>query len=304
MLTVSNYHYIRENFDLKYPSIFGMTPVQFRNQIQGLKKTGDFVRIYDLLSHTEDILTSNKNYYLITFDDGLKEQYIHALPIMEELNVDGLFFVNSINHEEKKVSTVHKIHLLRSEIHPKEILAGIKEFTDLDYSNEEKSKAHKVYRFDTKESAEVKYFLNFIMPYDQKELLVNTLFQVYFNEMDIAESLYMDMHQIKDLAERRYIGNHTHSHKPLGLFDEETITYELSHSKKFLEKITGQHIETVSYPYGTAAASSKIVQQLSKKTGHKLGFTALKGMNRNIENLMALSRFDCNDLIGGKNYGN
>jgi len=302
MLTVSNYHYIRETFDHPYPSIFGVTPSQFENQIRLLKQLGSFVKISDFLDHTEEILTSKDNYYLITFDDGLKEQYEYAIPIMESENVDGLFFINTINHQEKKVSTVHKIHLLRSVVHPKELMSKILESYPFDFQQEEKTNAYKTYRFDTKESAEIKYFLNFLMSYKEKEQLIQELFGLYFNEKAVTEELYMTEHQIKALAQKRYIGNHTHSHKPLGLFDKEIIEYELAHSKQFLEQSTESTISTVSYPYGTAIASSELVQKKAQETGHKIGFTAMKGINKEANNLFALSRFDCNDLIGGKNY--
>jgi peptidoglycan/xylan/chitin deacetylase (PgdA/CDA1 family) len=302
MLTVSNYHYIRETFDHKYPSIFGVTPLQFENQIRLLKQSGDFIKIADFIDHTQEVLESKENYYLITFDDGLREQYDYAVPIMQSEAVDGLFFINTINHEEKRVSTVHKIHLLRSIVHPKEMMAKILESYPFDYQQKDKENAHKTYRFDTQESAEIKYFLNFLMSYEEKETLIKELFALYFDEKAVTESLYMSEDQIKELAQKRYIGNHTHSHKPLGLFDEKTITHELAHSKQWLEKMTGTTIPTVSYPYGNAIASSEVVQKKTQETGHTIGFTAMKGINTHAENVFALSRFDCNDLIGGKNY--
>jgi peptidoglycan/xylan/chitin deacetylase (PgdA/CDA1 family) len=302
MLTVSNYHYIRETFDHKYPSIFGVTPSQFENQIRLLKQSGNFIKISDFLDHTEEVLSSKDNHYLITFDDGLKEQYEYAIPIMASEEVDGLFFINTINHEQKKVSTVHKIHLLRSVVHPKEMMLKILENYPFDYQQEEKESAYKTYRFDTKESAEIKYFLNFLMSYEEKEKLIKELFVVYFDEKVVTEQLYMSEQQIKELAKKRYIGNHTHSHKPLGLFDQAMVEYELAHSKQFLEQMTGNRISAVSYPYGNAIASSELVQKKTKETGHKIGFTAMKGINKEATNLFALSRFDCNDLIGGKNY--
>ncbi len=304
MLTVSNYHYIRENYNHKYPSIFGVTPTQFENQIRLLKNLGNFVKITDFLDHTEDIIASKENFYLITFDDGLNEQYQYAVPIMEDLEVDGLFFINTINHEEQKVSTVHKIHLLRSIIDPKEMMNKILESHEFDYSQKEKETAHNIYRFDNHESAEVKYFLNFLMPYVEKEKVVNMLFHQYFDEKNTAGEFYMSKNQIRELSKKKYIGNHTHSHKPLGLFEKNVIEYELSHSKLFLEEITGTNVDIVSYPYGTLSACTPTVQEKSKETGHKIGFTAIKGINKNANNLFALNRFDCNDLIGGKNYQN
>jgi len=90
MLTISNYHYIREKYTTKYPSIFGVTPQQFHNQLQLLQSKGDFISAEDLLTNGDIILKSTENYFLITFDDGLKEQFDYALPILEELNVPAV----------------------------------------------------------------------------------------------------------------------------------------------------------------------------------------------------------------------
>lgn len=91
MLIVSNYHYVRDNFDSIYPSIVGITPNEFRKQLVLLKNQGDFINPNYLVENLKEVLESKYNYFLITFDDGLKEQFKNALPIMDELNVPALF---------------------------------------------------------------------------------------------------------------------------------------------------------------------------------------------------------------------
>ncbi len=87
MLSVSNYHYIREDYSANYPSVFGVTPAGFQNQLKELSNIGDFVTINDLQNNYNDIISSKDNFYLITFDDGLKEQFTYALPILDSLNI-------------------------------------------------------------------------------------------------------------------------------------------------------------------------------------------------------------------------
>jgi len=113
MLTVSNYHYIRGDFSTPYPSIFGMTPDNFSKQLLLLQNQGDFIEPNILVENSKEIIASKDNCFLITFDDGLKEQFDCALPILDELNIPAMFFINSINHIEKKVSLAHQIHLVR-----------------------------------------------------------------------------------------------------------------------------------------------------------------------------------------------
>lgn len=299
MLTVSNYHYIRSDFKTKYPSIFGLTPNEFRQQLLLLKNQGNFVHPNDLVSDLRTILESEDNNLLVTFDDGLKEQLDLALPILDELNIPAVFFVNSINSEEKKVTTVHKIHLLRSIISSSEFLD---KFIDVPFSPSEKQNAQSIYRYDDEKSAVLKYILNFKLDFREQEQIVNRLFDLYFEEAAIFESLYMTDQNLKELANKGYLGSHTHSHYPLGLLDSETIKKELEKTKTYLDTLTHSNIKMVSYPYGTPEVCTNQVADLAKETGYRIGFTTKRGINTAEENPLLLNRFDCNDLAGGKNY--
>ncbi len=112
MLAVANFHYIRRDFKTDHPSIYGVTPDQFRKQLRELAKQGRFVSQKEIL---KGIPEDNKA-ILITFDDGLKEQFEMAKPILDEMEIPYICFVNTSNFTEKKLSLVHQIHLLRSRI--------------------------------------------------------------------------------------------------------------------------------------------------------------------------------------------
>lgn len=301
MLTVINYHYIRENFDSKYPSIFGVTPYAFKEQLLIMKNEGEFIHPSDLINNTDKILHSKNNYLLVTFDDGLKEQFDLALPILEELKIPAVFFVNSLNFENKKVSTVHKIHLLRSIIDPALLLEKINADFKIDFSDSDRNKAHSVYRYDNNLNAELKYILNFTLSFKHQELIINKMFDNYFDETRVLEDLYMSHENLIVLGKKKYLGSHTHSHYPLGLTDEKTIKFELENSKSYLENLSITSIDLLSYPYGTDESCTDKVALLAKKAGYQIGFTTNRGTNTGTENYLLLKRFDCNDLPGGKN---
>lgn len=302
MLTVSNYHYIREKYDAKYPSIFGVTPDAFKNQLELLRNEGDFIAPRDLVGNLEGILASNDNNILITFDDGLKEQFDFALPILDELNIPAVFFANSRNFEEKKVSTVHKIHLLRSVFSPKEFLAKLSDFDTTTLILTETERAKEIYRYDDEQSAELKFLLNFKMDFRKQESIIKNVFDSRFDEDTILNDLYMTEENIIDLAKRDYLGSHTHSHFPIGLLNADEIYFELNNSKLFFEKLTNTKIEMIAYPYGTDEACTDEVAKIADNLGYKVGFTTKRGVNATGVNHLLMNRYDCNDLPGGKNY--
>ena len=302
MLTVSNYHYIRQDFDAKYPSIFGVTPVEFKKQLLLLKGKGDFVSSNDLLTNGNEIVQSKDNYFFITFDDGLKEQFQFALPILDELEIPAILFANSRNFENKKVSTVHKIHLLRSVISPSDFLEKISQFYKLEFSEENKKTAKSLYIYDSEDSAVLKYILNFKMNFRIQEEIIGSIFDKYFNENEVLESLYMSDNEIIELSKKGFLGSHTHNHYPVGLLNENDMEFELKHSKLYFEKLTNSKIEMVAYPYGSAEACTEITAEIAKKVGYKFGFTTTRGSNSINANHLLMNRFDCNDLPGGKNF--
>lgn len=302
MLTVSNYHYIREDYKTNYPSIFGVTPLQFKEQLLLLKNSGEFISADDLISHTDSLINSTEKYILITFDDGLKEQYEYGLSILDSLNIPALFFANSINFEQKKVSTVHKTHLLRSIISSDDFLKSILKIDSSKIKSINTFRAKKIYIYDDEKSAVLKYILNFGLTYAEQEKIISDLFLVYYDESEVLKSLYFNNLNLIELASKGFLGSHTHSHYPLGLLKTEEVILELQNSKNFFEKLTTTTINSVAYPYGTQESCTVEVAEIAKKIGYKLGFTTNRGVNIGNENKLLLNRFDCNDLVGGKNY--
>lgn len=305
MLTVCNFHYIRNNFDAPFPSIFGVTPHQFENQLVELSKLGEFISQQKLIQEIDGILNSDLNFILITFDDGLKEQFEIAKPILDKLNIPAIYYVNSLNFIEKEVSLVHKIHLLRSIISPKDFLTAIQNFfkdESVELTEDEIKKAEIHYNYDDSESARLKYFLNFKFGTQKLAEVINALFKKNYDSNEIVESLYMTENQLFELSRLNMLGNHTHSHHALGLLSYDEIVYEISKTKAFIDNFGHTFQYSISYPYGSSEACQSPVSEIANSFGHLVGFSMERGSNDASSDKLLLKRFDCNDLPGGKNY--
>jgi len=299
MLIVSNYHYIREDFTAKHPSIFGLTPKQFRLQMEELSKAGNFISQKDLLEFRSKKF--DENYILITFDDGLKEQYELAKPILDAMGIPFIFFINTANFDEKKVSLVHKIHLLRSRLSSGEILMELSKISLFELTPREKALAVFHYNYDEEQTALLKYLLNFIMSLPQQQEFINPLFEQLFEESSLNSELYFNEEMLQVLNDQDALGSHSHNHVPLGNISSEELQKELKQSQDFFSQKFGKPAMSLSYPYGSLEASSAIQEQVSAH-GFKLGFTMERAMNQSLkEDSLMLSRFDCNDMPLGKN---
>lgn len=298
MLAVGNFHYIREDFKAPYPSIFGLTPRQFESQLEILSKQGRFISQDDLLS--SDKLSTEDKLLLITFDDGLKEQFELAKPILDRMGIPFICFINTSNFSENKVSLVHKIHLLRSIVSSFELEKRILEIHFVTLNEEEKNKAHIHYNYDPLEVARLKYLLNFKIAISDLKKIIDPLFNEYFNEIEVSEDLYMNMNQLKTLYSEDSLASHGHNHDPLGLMKTEDVEIDLEKTQDFFISNFKGKANLFSYPYGSYEASKELALSL-KKHQFKAAFTMERAINKDVSiNPFLLARYDCNDLPGGK----
>lgn len=299
MLIVSNYHYIRKDFTAPHPSIFGLTPKQFRMQLEELSKYGSFISGAELINFRKREF--DRNYFLISFDDGLREQYELAKPILDEMGIPVMFFINTSNFEEKEVSLVHKIHLLRSQLSSEELLQALNDHNPLPLDQKEKVLAISHYNYDPEGTAVLKYLLNFKMSLEEQQGFIDPLFRQIYNEEKIAAELYFNREMLHRLHEQDSLGSHSHRHIPLGKISAKELNKELEQSQSFFRSNFGKNSNFISYPYGSAEASLGISAAV-EKAGFQIGFSMERAGNKSLQkDSLLLARYDCNDLPLGKN---
>lgn len=299
MLVVSNYHYIREDSTADFPSVYGLTPQQFRSQLEELAKAGRFISQEELLQFRNREF--DKNYILITFDDGLKEQYQLAKPILDEMGIPFISFINTSNFRDRGVSLVHKIHLVRSRLSSEDILQELQKMPVLNLSQKEQALAIAHYNYDDEQTALLKYLLNFKLSVAQQQEFIDPLFDQLFEEQKVASELYFDEDMLQELSGINSLGSHSHNHLPLGKLLQEELEKELKNTQQFFREKFGRPVDAFSYPYGSFEACTGI-SELIESHGFKLGFTMERAKNESLkEDSLLLSRFDCNDMPLGKN---
>jgi peptidoglycan/xylan/chitin deacetylase (PgdA/CDA1 family) len=307
MLIAVVYHYIRPSFDDPHPSIYGVTPAQLEAQLRLLGGVGEFVEPRELRAAVQDGGRLPTKGILVTLDDGLREQFEWALPVLDRLGVTPLFFVSTQPIAQRAVCTVHKIHLLRARTAPAEFLALLRthagrQGTDVRLPEDQDAQACAVYRYDAPEAARLKYLLNFRLPSKTSEALVDACFSDVFgdDEAAISADLYMDREQIREIGARGCLGTHGHRHLPLGVLSPAAVWEDVETSFEYLTTWSGARPFALAYPYGTYEACSAQVGEIAAALGVELGFTGEAAGNADLRRPFHLARFDCNDLPGGR----
>jgi peptidoglycan/xylan/chitin deacetylase (PgdA/CDA1 family) len=307
MLLAVNFHYVRETGSVAQPGIHAITPVELRRRLEGLSRMGTFVSQADIQAALAGKMPLPSRSMIVTLDDGLKEQYEHAWPVLWQLGIPAIFFVNTAPIVLGTVSTVHKIHLLRSEMSSTQFLALLEQHAsrlgiEITLRKESAQAAASHYRYDSPEIAHLKYLLNFLLGPEQCERLINSCFEEQFpgQEAGISRELYLDSRRIAELGRHDCIGTHSHEHLPLGLLPDHQIERQIQLSLDLLESWTERRPCALSYPYGSAEACSRQAARIAARLGILFAFTMERAGNPMLDDPLLLARFDNNDMPGGK----
>ena len=76
--------------------------------------------------------------------------------------------------------------------------------------------------------------------------------EVFIISSEIGNANFLSENQIIELSNSGLvkISSHSHSHLELNNIDEKTLKYELLHSKRILETLCNQTIDSICYPFG------------------------------------------------------
>jgi peptidoglycan/xylan/chitin deacetylase (PgdA/CDA1 family) len=294
-----NYHYIRD--EKPKNGIYPITLKELSYQIDELSKYYSFISQVELAKRIDNSDFDNKNYCLLTFDDGLKEQ-MGALEILNKKGIPGVFYVTTDSIRNKKVASVHQLHHIRTLLSDEEIYSFISSKVDLS-SIKYPDNIESLYRYDSSEIKKLKYLLNFAMKTEKKDKLIGELFNNISSLKEFSEKLYMNKNNIKDLSQMGYLGTHTDAHLPLETLSNSNVRREIKNSLDFLyNDCQTKPILSISYPYGGNKAVSERVANISSEFGFSFGLTMSRGINENkdFNHPLMLKRIDTNDAPGGK----
>ena len=291
------------------PGIHGLSATQFRKAIEQLRASWSIVSLNDILDALDGKSTLPKKSCLISLDDGLKCQFDVALPILDDMGVPGAFFVLGGPYIQKKAATVHQLHTIRAYHGDQTVIDTINRILTGDDNSKglhtvDQVTASQHYRYDSPESAKLKYYLNYhSTPQFTKQVMDAAFDEVGIDEKEFIHDFYMSESMIKDLGGRGYLGSHAQTHLPLATLDTNRIREELSNTRNFLESVSGTQVTAISYPLGNAQAVNQEVGRLAEQTGHRVGWTMERAINQSLADPLLLGRLDAADRDSIDQFG-
>ena len=266
---VFNYHRIGDQRKTEFdPNVFSSDEVQFTGQIELLRSHFQIIGVRRLLDIIERGDSIRDSLAMITFDDGYRDNYDVAFPILRSMEVPAVFFLPSSYIGSNLVPWWDEIvWLVRKTQRPT---------IDVPWFENQRIPA----------TDRVAFACRVLNAFKRSDLNIDTkLEQLRLAtgcRMDFGASaeLFMTWDQARQMrAGGMDIGSHTHSHRILGHLSPEEQEAELSTSKAVIEAELGDTIHTIAFPVGGPGTYTSTTQLLADRCGYKAAFNFIPGVN-------------------------
>lgn len=289
-----NYHYVEE----PKPGIYPCPPAVFERQIKFLAEHYRIASVLEVFESARD--GKSERLCAITFDDGLKDQYQNALPVLKKHSASASFFPIT-SAFEGRLPAAHKVHVLLSRFSIEEMIDFFHRFIAEIYPDlKPQYFIPKDRRLTDKRMHEDIPWANFketliALPEDIKGRFLRHCFKVNgLSERKISQELFMSREEIKELQRLGMsIGGHSHGHYAMSIEDETFLSKDIQLAREILAELLGTLPEVFSYPHGRYGdAARKVV----KEAGFRYALTIERRGVHAGDDPFTIPRYDTADL--------
>lgn len=216
--------------------------------------------VYEILKSRK---RQNKKFVCFTFDDGYRDNFELAFPILKKYNCPFTIYITTDFPDKKAALWWYVLEDILKQNDTLVLGDGTKLST---LTIDEKNKAFDYVRsnvFNAKGE-------------DMQELVLQLLNNYIFSFSDLTVPQGLSWEQLAELANDPLctIGSHAVTHTPLTNLSTEEVIRELIDSKVTIEKYLNKPVNHFAYPYGIY---SKKITELAKQVGYRTAALANGG---------------------------
>lgn len=244
-----------------------VTPASFRKHMDLLRKHFRVISLEELCLNVNK--ENLKPLCAITFDDGWKDFYTNAYPVLKEYGYPSTVFLPTNYIGSKRIFWTDKIADV--------LLSGEFKSSCLDNVSDNQIK-DQLLRSHTK--ANIHALINFLKKYpeDEIELFIEKIGKG-INKRN-TEPLFMNWDQVKELYQSRIVefGSHTANHLILTKENALAVINELQTSMNDLRRrnLVSSRFVPFCYPNGN---NSKEIVKMLRESGYSCAVTTKRGWN-------------------------
>lgn len=265
------YHRVSNDFN----SYLRPTKVEdFENQMRYLTKAYNPVSLEKMVQHIQNRTPLPTRSIAITFDDGYRDNYENAYPIMEKYGIPATIFLITNFVGTGDIPSWDKAYYRLSKAGKRTRVSTISKRPQYDVPLDEKSMPITTLmldRFDKRESNHT--------PADYDDVRIDDY---------EGKDLMLSWEQVRDMSDNGIsCGSHTLTHPFLTRISRAQARREIHLSKEIIEQQTGKPVTTFSYPSGDFDSD---IEGIIKETGYSAAVSTITGYNSLCDNLYALRR--------------
>jgi peptidoglycan/xylan/chitin deacetylase (PgdA/CDA1 family) len=256
------------------PCVYSCDAENFQKYLEFFQSNFRIIDLKELYSIINAGKPINEKLALITFDDGYRDNYDTAYPLLKAMGIPATFFVTTSLVGSNKVPWWDEIawHVrqlagqsLKLSIWPNDITLP----KTID-ANSIRKILSRVKSFPSKIDLQL------------AELRALTKVEI---PPELSENLFIQWEHLKEVEQNGIsIGAHSHTHRVLSSLSNKELIYELTESKRLLEEYLTQPVESLSYPVGGISTYHNSMFKLLEKLGYQVGFTFCSMAHRDLTN--------------------
>ena len=235
------YHIVSDDNPIHVKNLYQPRSVQeFKDDLDFLLTHYESISLKQLIKLNKEGKSIDKNYFHLTFDDGLSEFYTIAAPILKEKNIHATIFLNTDFIDNKELFYRFKASILFDKLKNNSILSvGYKDIPRLD-------ELAKINEID---------------------------FSTYLSK----EKPYLDSNQIKELIGQGFtFGTHSKDHP---LYNELSIEEQLTQTTESIDFVVDKFkldYKVFSFPFTDDGVSKSFFEEIDNSTDLTFGSAGIK----------------------------
>jgi peptidoglycan/xylan/chitin deacetylase (PgdA/CDA1 family) len=271
------YHRVNDDQDPFFPAV---PTDRFEAQMEYLAGhyfTSSLQEVLERLKH-DDLPEST---VVVTFDDGYRDNYVHAFPILQRFGIPATIFLASGAIGSGKMLWHDRVfRAFRNTTVPRlEQFANVKELALKTVQQKQQAQAHVLQ-------------LLWTMPDDERLNCIDSLEkQLSSSSCDSSAHTMLNWDDVLAMSEHGIsFGSHTVSHPILSKLSDERMREEIEGSKRVIERKINRPVNAFAYPVGRKQDFSNRAKGILKEAGYQCAVTTIFGVNESGQDLFELRR--------------
>jgi len=238
-----------------------------------------------------------KDLLAFTMDDGYRDNFTEAMPLLKRYGASGTVFVESRAVDERSVSWMHRYFLV---CRVKDERWFAEEYARR--TRDEPTKEKLLAALEGGSSHGALYDLKRVLKYDadreDRERTSREILEAAGRSEDELSRAYLEWAEIEEMDEAGIeFGAHTIHHEILSRLDEDEKRREIAESTRILREHVKAPVTTFAYPFGRPWDYDDGCFEILREVGYRCSCAAIDGTNDPETDRWQLRRLPLNDDI-------